>query len=100
MRALYPISVLEKKGRWQTALNLLAEIPSTGLEPNAHVYGSAIHACVTAGQGARALALLGEMLERRVVPDAATYNAALSVVARSGREDVALALLKQMEADG
>lgn len=44
------------------------------------MYGSAIHACVTAGQHARALGLLGEMLERRVVPDAAVFTAAMTAV--------------------
>lgn len=75
------LDILQKqKGRWKKALSLLVDIPSRGLELNAHVYGSAIRACVVGGEQGRALALLGEMLERRVVPDAAVFTAAMTAV--------------------
>lgn len=70
----------DKAGRWQKALSLLEEIPSTGLTPNAHVYGSAVHACVVGGEPRRGLALLDEMIENGVVPDAAAFTVAMSAV--------------------
>lgn len=72
----------------------MADIPSRGLEPNAHVYGSAIHACVVGGEHGRALVLLEEMLERRVVPDAAVFTAAMTAVDGWG---AALRLLEDMK---
>lgn len=69
-----------KTGRWQKALSLLEEIPSAGLTPNAHVYGSAVHACVVGGEPRRGLALLDEMIENGVVPDAAAFTVAMSAV--------------------
>lgn len=83
-----------REGRWQQALTLLADIPSRGLEANAHAYGSAIHACVVGGQHRRALALLDEMLERRVVPDAAVFTAAMTAMDGWG---AALRLLEVMK---
>lgn len=47
---------------------------------NAHVYGSALHACVKGGQRKRALALLDEMLGNGVVPDAVVFTAAIGAV--------------------
>lgn len=84
----------KREGRWQQALSLLADIPSKGLEANAHAYGSAIHACVVGGQHRRALSLLEEMLERRVVPDAAVFTAAMTAVDGWG---AALRLLEVMK---
>lgn len=69
-----------RKGRWQTALSLLEEIPSRGLALNAHVYGSAVHACVVGGEPSRALALVEEMMESGAVPDAAAFTAAMTAV--------------------
>ena len=68
------------QGRWQRALSLLEDVPSRGIEPNAHTYGSAIHACVVGGERKRALALLEEMIERGVPPDAVAFNSAMAAV--------------------
>lgn len=68
------------QGCWQRALFLLEDIPSRGIEPNAHTYGSAIHACVVGGERKRALALLEEMMERGVPPDSVAFNAAMAAV--------------------
>ncbi len=69
-------------------------MPSRGLEPNAHAYGSAIRACVVAGEHRRALALLEEMLERPVEPDAAAFTSAMAAV---GGWAAALRLLEVMK---
>ena len=67
-------------GRCEKALCLLREIPSKGLVANAHVYGSAVHACVKAGEHERALSLLGEMVEVGVMPDAVAFTAVMTAV--------------------
>lgn len=67
-------------GRFERALCLLREIPSKGLVANAHVYGSAVQACVKAGEHERALSLLGEMVEIGVMPDAVAFTAAMTAV--------------------
>lgn len=61
-------------------MSLLQEISSRGLTVNAHVYGSAVHACVVGKEPRRALALLEEMIERGVVPDAVVFTAAMTAV--------------------
>lgn len=55
-------------------------MPSRGVEPNAHTYGSAIHACVVGGERKRALSLLEEMMQRGVPLDSVAFNAAMSAV--------------------
>lgn len=51
-----------------------------GLEPNAHVYSSAVHACVVGGEPRRALVLVEEMIERGVVPDVVAFTSAMKAV--------------------
>ena len=69
-------------------------MPSRGLTANAHVYGSAMHACVKGGEHKRALPLLAEMVNAGVVPDAVAFTAAMTAV---GDWTAALRLLEIMK---
>jgi pentatricopeptide repeat domain-containing protein 1 len=94
------ISALGRVGQWQTALQLLCDAVTSGLEPNVVLYTSAISACDKARQLDPALALLDEMRAKGVEPNMYTYSALISTCDKCKEPLKALELLQEMKDQG
>ncbi|CAE6909993.1 unnamed protein product [Symbiodinium sp. CCMP2592] len=78
--ALYSagISACEKGGQWQKALDLLAEMPESGVTPNIISYNAAISACAGCARWQRASALFDAACAAGPTPTVVSYSAILS----------------------
>ncbi|CAE8741830.1 unnamed protein product, partial [Polarella glacialis] len=92
-------SALERRGRWQEALEMLGRMRSAGAGsggPDVVGFSSVLSACGRAAQWRHALALLEEMGEARVRPNVVSYTAAINACERGRAWVSALTLLGVM----
>ena len=76
---------------WERCLVLLEhDMPTTGLDPDAYSYSSAISACAKSGQSAHAIALFKHMCAAGVEPNSITCNTVLSACQRGLRRRLEL----------
>jgi pentatricopeptide repeat protein len=94
------ISACEKAGKHQSALDLLKEMDTKGIQPNVISYSAAISACEKAGKHQSALDLLREMDTKGIQPDVISYSAAISACEKAGKHQSALDLLREMDTKG
>ena len=69
----------------QEALDLLAEMPLQGVEPNAFSFSAAISACEKEGQWQQALGVLSAMQHAKLPPNVVAYSAAISACEKAGQ---------------
>lgn len=71
------IRACEKGAQWQSALQVLAGMQQSALEPDVAALGTCVSACDRAGQPVRALRVMQDMLSAGVEPDLRTYSVAV-----------------------
>ena len=86
-------------GRWREATDLLNQMRTECVRPNAHVYTAVLSAYGPSRRWRRALELLHGMPRAGVRADAHCVNTALCVVARAGQWQAAAELVRGMHAD-
>eukprot|EP00439_Symbiodinium_sp_Y106_P086023 s109_g30.t2 len=94
------ISACGKGHEWESALSLLAQMPTLRLQPNVYSFSAAISSCEKGGQWQRAVALLAEMPQRKIEANVYSFSSTLSALAQSTERQRALNLLEEMPARG
>ncbi|PNH05481.1 hypothetical protein TSOC_008251 [Tetrabaena socialis] len=84
-------------GRWYRALDIWADMRTSGCEPTGHAYSAAISACAAAGDWRRAVALFDEMTGPGAIrPDVVSCTALITALAAGGEADRAEAVVSWM----
>lgn len=88
------ISVCEKAGQWQKAMEVFGWMAMKGVRPNVVTYSALISACEKGGQSELAVEAFEEMRAAGITPNLVTYNALISACAKGGRWRLALDVAK------
>jgi pentatricopeptide repeat domain-containing protein 1 len=96
--------------QWRTALELMEEMESSGIQPTEVTYSVLINALGKGGQVELALSFLRRMQKEGLEPNLYTYNAAITALAKAPKKGrstgnvkmstTALALLDEMKQSG
>jgi pentatricopeptide repeat protein len=90
------IDACSQAHEWQSAVQLLDETESLGLQKTLETYNCAIRACAYGQQWQLAIKLIDDMQADGIQPDITTYCAKLSAYGRSGMCDEALQVLDEI----
>ncbi len=96
------LHALAKSGQLKVALSIFDEMKNTlGIAKGSSnkVWGAALRACATAGDGKKAMDLLKDMLQEGMNPNTLHYNSVLSALAKEGSDLLALELLERIQDD-
>ena len=87
------ISACEKRGQWQQALTIMAELRSTGFPPSVNTYGASLRAADLGNQWQHALQLLAEMRSHGLRPSGGNCDIGINACEKGGIWQDALATL-------
>ncbi|KAF5830188.1 TPR-like protein [Dunaliella salina] len=88
-------------GRWARALDIWADLRSSGCQATGHAYAAAISACAAGQQWQRAVALFDDMAGvAGIRPDVVSCTALVTALASAGEADKAEAVVQWMLAIG
>ena len=92
------LSVLEKSGQFQNAIDLLQRMKdSSNVQPSLATYTSVITCCARGGQWAKALELLNESTFRGFELTSTVFNACISACEKGRQLEKAVEVLRQMD---
>jgi pentatricopeptide repeat protein len=88
------ISAYSRARDTESAMKLLRDMQTSGIEPDVYSWSAAIASCEKTGQWQQALSLLEEMQAAGVAPTTVTFNSLISACGKAGKWERALSLLK------
>jgi len=92
------LSVLEKSGQFQNAIDLLQRMKeSSNVQPSLVTYTSVITCCARSGQWAKAVELLNESTFRGFELTSTVFNACISACEKGRQLEKAVEVLRQMD---
>jgi pentatricopeptide repeat protein len=89
-----------KAGQLRVALSIFDEMKRNTKVPVTFnkVWGAALRACATAGNGEKAMELMGEMIVSGVRPNTLHFNSVFAALSKEGNDVTALELFENMQA--
>eukprot|EP00448_Togula_jolla_P042456 CAMPEP_0170569692 /NCGR_PEP_ID=MMETSP0224-20130122/698_1 /TAXON_ID=285029 /ORGANISM="Togula jolla, Strain CCCM 725" /LENGTH=433 /DNA_ID=CAMNT_0010891891 /DNA_START=176 /DNA_END=1474 /DNA_ORIENTATION=+ len=87
-------------GDWQTALEVLADMPALGVYPNETSYYVAITACRRGGNWQKACDLLEEMFNKDMDPDVLCFTAVIASCFQAGETEMGERLREELRERG